>query len=209
LDDPDSGDSASCHDPQKAAPIGITETTDRILSYEYPPDCCDQQYIRFWDIPGSGTVNHPSETYFDDKVLYAFDSLLITSVSNFGEEQIKILEEAQKYGTPAVIVITQMDHAVNNKVEAQFKRKRHYHPTLDEYRPIVEQTIVELKSYAQNQQNIVPPSRIFVVSAKKFRDYLESINAGEMDNATEDGLLAGEMCKLIEHLANEASHRRH
>lgn len=35
------------------------------------------QNIVLWDMPGSGTATHPTESYFKDNVLYAFDGLLI------------------------------------------------------------------------------------------------------------------------------------
>jgi GTPase Era involved in 16S rRNA processing len=160
-------------------------------------------------MPGSGTVNHPLGSYFKDKVLYAFDCLLITADSKrLGEEQIKLMNEAQKYNTPVVLIITMLEQAVKDEVEAQFEQNQDYEPTLDQYRPIVEQTIEKLKSYAESQQDIVPRSRIFVISAKKFRAYVHSIEAQNGTYTEKDFLLSGEMLQLFRHIISESSRRR-
>jgi hypothetical protein len=238
LDDPKREDSVRNQDDQKAAPVGITETTDKILPYKFPPNRPELQRVVLWDMPGSGTVKHPLESYFEDKVLYAFDCLLITcDPKRFGEEQLKIIEKAQKYKTPVVLLITMLEQAVDAEVKVQFNQERRhqtcricpcapaacweifvncirfctsgrYQPTLDELRPIVKQTIEKLKSYAQEQLNIVPESRIFVISAEKFRDYYKSAAAGKRDLAKRDLLRSGEMAELIQHLCDEASRRR-
>jgi len=145
--------------------------------------------------------------------LYAFDCLLITSHSNhFGEEQIKIMNEAQKYNTPVALLITKLEQAVDAEVKkefkAQFKQDRNYHPSLNEYRPIVKETIEKLKLHAQSQPNIAQESRIFVISAQKFRDYLNSVEAEKWEYAEEDVLFSGEMPELIQHLIDETSRRR-
>ncbi len=108
------------------------------------------------------------------------------------------MNEAQKYRTPLVLLITKMGQDVDKEVKKQFKNQRNYHPTLDEYRSIVKQIIEQLKSYAESQQNIVPRSRIFVISAEKFRDYLKSTNALNGVNADEYQFLSGEMAELIQ-----------
>ena len=185
-----------------AAPTGTTETTNEIKSYKFPPSRLELQ-------PGSGTVDHPLESYFKDKVLYAFDCLLITSECiHFGEEQIKVMNEAQKYNTPVVLLITKLEQAVGNEVDAQFDQNQDYHPTPDEYRSIVENTIKKLRSYVETQQNILPPKRIFVISAKKFRAYLNLLAAGNGANAEKDLLVSGEMEQLIKHISNETFGRR-
>jgi predicted patatin/cPLA2 family phospholipase len=160
-------------------------------------------------MPVSGTVKHPLESYFEDKVLYAFDYLLITADSKrFGEEQIKLMNEAQKYNTPVVLIITMLDQAMKDEVEAQFWQNEDYEPTLGKYRPIVEQTIEKLKSYAESQQDIVRRPRIFVISAKKFRAYLNSIDPQSGIYNEEYLRLSGEMRELIQHIISESSRRR-
>lgn len=209
MDDPDPRDSVRNHDKEKAAPVGRTETTDTILPYKFSTKYFPLQHVVLWNMPGSGTVNHPSESYFNDNVLYAFDCLLITSQSgSFGKEQISIMNEAQKYRTPLVLLITKMEQAVADEVETQFQNQINYHPTLDEHRSIVKQIIEQMKSYAESQQNIVPRSRIFVISAKNFRNYCKSTNALNGVNADEYQLLSGEMAQLIQLLTHEASSRR-
>lgn len=208
LDDPDPSNPVSEQSEQSAARVGITETTNQTRRYRFPPVFLEFEHIVIWDIPGCSTVNHPINDYFLNQVLYAYDCILITSSSNFGEEQIKLMREANTYNTPVVIVITKLDQHVDDKVKILFQHQRRYHPTLEEYRPIVQQTIEELKSYAVTQQSFVPRERIFVVSLHKYRDYFKSVDAYNWKDADEDGLLSGEMGELVKYLADRAVARQ-
>ena len=56
-------------DPIEWAQEGETETTREIRPYRYPQRMGDNYCsIVLWDIPGSGTVNVPSDTYFKSVV---------------------------------------------------------------------------------------------------------------------------------------------
>ncbi|CAF3265109.1 unnamed protein product, partial [Rotaria sp. Silwood2] len=63
------------HDPFGSAPTGEVECTKDVYLYRFPTP--EFQYVCLWDLPGSGAPQHPAETYFKDKCLYAFDCLLI------------------------------------------------------------------------------------------------------------------------------------
>ncbi|KAI9321456.1 interferon-inducible GTPase-domain-containing protein [Dichotomocladium elegans] len=56
-----------------AAPTGETEKTTKPKGYKHP----DLRTMIVWDMPGAGTESHPAETYFEDKFLCAFDTLII------------------------------------------------------------------------------------------------------------------------------------
>ncbi|KAI9249512.1 interferon-inducible GTPase-domain-containing protein [Phascolomyces articulosus] len=63
-----------CHDADpRAAGTGETESTQKPQGFQHP----DLHRMILWDMPGAGTDNHPAGTYFDDKFLYAFDTLII------------------------------------------------------------------------------------------------------------------------------------
>ncbi len=61
-------------DLANAARVNEVETTMAPTQYQHPtiPKLC------LWDIPGAGTMQHPIQTYFDDKGLLAFDCLVLT-----------------------------------------------------------------------------------------------------------------------------------
>ncbi|KAI8074135.1 interferon-inducible GTPase-domain-containing protein [Gongronella butleri] len=58
-----------------AAATGESETTKKPRAYRHP----DLRSMVIWDMPGAGTMNHPVSTYFEDKFLCAFDSLVIVT----------------------------------------------------------------------------------------------------------------------------------
>ncbi|KAI7853368.1 interferon-inducible GTPase-domain-containing protein [Circinella umbellata] len=63
-----------CHDGDaRAAKTGEKETTEKPKGYQHP----DLHTMILWDMPGAGTYEHKSETYFNEKFLYAFDTLII------------------------------------------------------------------------------------------------------------------------------------
>lgn len=64
------------HDKDKHAAItGETEATSRPRGYRHP----DLRSVILWDMPGAGTMQHPADTYFEDKFLCAFDSLVVVT----------------------------------------------------------------------------------------------------------------------------------
>lgn len=63
----------------RAAPTGETESTSKPKGYRHP----DLRTMIVWDMPGAGTESHPSETYFNDKFLYAFDTLIIVIADRY------------------------------------------------------------------------------------------------------------------------------
>ncbi|KAI9308796.1 interferon-inducible GTPase-domain-containing protein [Cunninghamella echinulata] len=58
-----------------AAATGESETTKKPRGYQHP----DLRSMILWDMPGANTMNHPASTYFEDKFLCAFDSLIIVT----------------------------------------------------------------------------------------------------------------------------------
>lgn len=58
-----------------AAKTGEVEATAKPTAYRHP----DLRTMIIWDMPGAGTMNHPADTYFEDKFLFAFDTLVIVT----------------------------------------------------------------------------------------------------------------------------------
>jgi hypothetical protein len=58
---------------------GANETTTEITCFNHP----NFAFMKFWDMPGGKTISHPEETYFMDKTLYAFDTIVIFYTGRF------------------------------------------------------------------------------------------------------------------------------
>ncbi|KAI8340463.1 interferon-inducible GTPase-domain-containing protein [Chlamydoabsidia padenii] len=99
------------HD-KDAAITGESETTKKPRAYRHP----DLRSMILWDMPGANTMNHPASTYFEDKFLCAFDSLIIVTAERLMETDIKIAKQAQLCQIPVLIVRNKADQAIESKM---------------------------------------------------------------------------------------------
>uniref|UniRef100_A0A914EB50 IRG-type G domain-containing protein n=1 Tax=Acrobeloides nanus TaxID=290746 RepID=A0A914EB50_9BILA len=90
-----------------AAPVGVTECTQEIKFYTFP----DKKFpnVRFYDIPGSGTMRHTSKNYYNDKMLHAFNCLIILVQNTLCEEEVLFAKTALNYNQPVVFVRSRCD----------------------------------------------------------------------------------------------------
>ena len=59
-------------------------------------------------------MGHPANTYFKDKLLCAFDALLLASADMFLEGDLRVLAEAKHYEIPVALVRTKADVHIEN-----------------------------------------------------------------------------------------------
>ncbi|CAF4274380.1 unnamed protein product [Rotaria socialis] len=163
------------------------------------------RYLRLWDIPGCGTIGNRIQNYFNDNHLYVFDCLLMITQGILGEYELRILNEAGACNTPIVIVLSKSELKAESKARCRYDRKD---MSATEYQPIVEDTINEAKQHmldtinkAQASYKSIKISRVFVVSAVKFRDFLKT-------HTETDALLAFETSELLSYLVAEAKNKR-
>lgn len=64
---------------EQAAVTGEVESTAKPKGYKHP----DLRMMMIWDMPGAGTLNHPRESYFEDKFLMCFDTLIIVTAERY------------------------------------------------------------------------------------------------------------------------------
>ncbi|ORX62765.1 P-loop containing nucleoside triphosphate hydrolase protein [Hesseltinella vesiculosa] len=95
-----------------AAPTGESETTKKPRAYRHP----DLRSMVIWDMPGAGTMNHPASTYFEDKFLCAFDSLVIVTAERLMSIDVKIAQQAQQFNIPVLVVRNKADQALEAKI---------------------------------------------------------------------------------------------
>jgi GTP-binding protein EngB required for normal cell division len=95
-----------------AAGVNITECTMETKPYTFP----DQQFkhVKIYDIPGSGTITHNSESYYEDKCLCAFDCLIIVTQDTLGKEEIDFAIKSLKYNQPIAFVRSRCDIVLDN-----------------------------------------------------------------------------------------------
>ena len=72
-----------------------------------------------WDLPGANTPSNPAATYFKDKVLFAFDGLLLASGETFLEADVEVLRQAQEHNIPVGTIRTKSDTHIDNISETE------------------------------------------------------------------------------------------
>ena len=70
-------------------------------------------------MPGANTPNNPAKTYFEDKLLCAYNGLLLVSGDTFLESDLEVLKKAQRYGIPVTRVRTKSDMHIYNMVYSE------------------------------------------------------------------------------------------
>jgi len=102
------------------APVGVNETTMTPMAYKFP----SEPRVRLWDLPGSGTVNFPAETYVQDMGLRYFDTVLIVTAGRFTSMEIRLKEELEKHKVPFFMVRSKVDiDAWNNKEDNSVEKE--------------------------------------------------------------------------------------
>lgn len=91
-----------------AAKVGFVETTTKSSPYPFP------QFDRavLWDMPGAGTADNKTETYFDDKLLIAYDIIIITYCDTVKEIDGTLAKALQDKGVPFFLVRSKADQVV-------------------------------------------------------------------------------------------------
>ncbi|KAI9490096.1 interferon-inducible GTPase-domain-containing protein [Zychaea mexicana] len=102
-----------CHDGDpRAAKTGEIDTTNKPKGYQHP----DLHTMILWDMPGAGTYENSAKTYFEEKFLYAFDTLIIVSAERMLETDLEIARKAREYRIPFVFVRNKADQAIQSKL---------------------------------------------------------------------------------------------
>ncbi|CAF1632571.1 unnamed protein product [Adineta ricciae] len=154
------------------APIGVSETTADCTRYSYPNN--EAPYLRLWDIPGGGTAKHPAETYFADKLLYAFDCLIILYAGRFTKLDLDICKQAYIYKIPVLLVRSKADIDVDiQKTMKVDELDRSL--TGKEYEQLIKETVDTLKHDVVQLLATVPGCNhltnlpVYVVAPQRYR----------------------------------------
>jgi len=101
-------------DDQRAAAVGVTETTVQIDSYTHPY----HPNITFWDLPGVGTDRFPQAEYLRLITVDRYDFFVVMSATRFYETDAWLVNQVSKRGKKFVFVRTKVDIEVRNNKKA-------------------------------------------------------------------------------------------
>lgn len=79
-----------------AAKTGDGETTQQYARYVDPRE----SKLIWYDIPGSGSINHPSWEYFSKESLFIFDTIIVVIGPTLMETDIDLLQQAKALTFP-------------------------------------------------------------------------------------------------------------
>ncbi|KAL0482543.1 hypothetical protein AKO1_014435 [Acrasis kona] len=126
-----------------AAKCDYDECTMEVARY---PLC---SHIDLWDLPGAGTVRHPSAGYFDDKHLFIMDAIVIVVRNRLSEIDMEIARRARNERIPYFFV--------RNLVEEAKKKD-----------PEMRQKIV--KRFEESFKDLQVKPKLYLVNAHAFSD---------------------------------------
>ncbi|XP_035767922.1 interferon-inducible GTPase 1-like [Neolamprologus brichardi] len=104
-------------DDEGAAPTGVTECTMEVKEYSHP----NYPNVKFWDLPGVGTPNFPSDTYLERIGFEKFDFFIIIAAARFKENDVKLAQEIQRMEKKFYFVRSKIDDDINAE-----RRKRDF-----------------------------------------------------------------------------------
>ncbi|KAK0462448.1 interferon-inducible GTPase-domain-containing protein [Desarmillaria tabescens] len=173
-----------------SASTDVVESTTTVTPY---PDPNPANPFIWFDIPGSGTVNCPDWTYFNDQGLYIFDAIIVLLGDRFTESDLAILKNCKRYSIPTYIVRSKSDIHIEDLAE---KKRRVADPRADlikiadearnEYLAKTQETV------RRNLMNIDPPplpQRVYAVSRNTLTLLVREESLDDLDVLDEHELL--------------------
>ena len=89
-----------------AAPVGVAMCTREPTPYDHPTN----PNIKFWDLPGLGTPNHPDmETYYEKLQLEKYHTYLIFTAARF---DLELAKKIRSTGKKVFFIRTKIDNSV-------------------------------------------------------------------------------------------------
>ncbi|KAF9818969.1 hypothetical protein IEO21_02383 [Rhodonia placenta] len=146
---------------QSVAPTGVVETTRDITRYPDPKN----DFLVWYDVPGSGTLEVPDWTYFNDQGLYVFDAIIVLIDTRFTATDIAILRNCARFKIPTYIVrsksLQHIDNLVNdilgdeNEEEREGDGESRWKSARDTYKAETQQNVRENLEKANLRQQVV------------------------------------------------------
>ncbi|KAK0240898.1 interferon-inducible GTPase-domain-containing protein [Armillaria nabsnona] len=177
------------HD-EGAAKTDIIESTTTVTPY---PDPNPANPFIWFDIPGSGTVNCPDWTYFNDQGLYIFDAIIVLLGDRFTEGDLAILKNCKRYCIPTYIVRSKSDTHIGNLVEGKRKRPGTRDDPIGIYEEARKEYLDKTRETVRvNLKNIDPlplSQRVYAVSRETLTCLVREESLGDLNILHEHELL--------------------
>uniref|UniRef100_A0A3B4F8B7 Interferon-inducible GTPase 5-like n=1 Tax=Pundamilia nyererei TaxID=303518 RepID=A0A3B4F8B7_9CICH len=142
------------NDDEKAAPTGITETTNEVTPYPHP----NYPNVKLWDLPGIGTTKYPAKKYLKLVGFEKFDFFIIISADRFRENDVKLAQEIHKMKKKFYFVRSKIDE--NLRAE---KRQRHFSE---------EETLTKIREDCVHSEGLgIESPKVFLVSSFQLKLY--------------------------------------
>ncbi|KAL8219485.1 UNVERIFIED_CONTAM: hypothetical protein K2H54_025635 [Gekko kuhli] len=93
-----------------AAPIGLTETTQKPVAYSHP----NFPNVIFWDLPGIGTPGFPPETYLEQVNFSRYDFFIIVCSKRFRSSNVHLAQKIQAMGKKFYLMRSKVDEDLRN-----------------------------------------------------------------------------------------------
>jgi len=136
-----------------AAEVGVKETTINPTPYTIT---VEGNTMQMYDLPGAGTPKFPLETYIRSMGIKYFDLVIVASAGRFTETDLELMDELRRNGVPFFALRTKIDLEISNAAHDSGATAEE---TIDTIRK-------DLEYYT-----LLPPERIYMVSARKPEDY--------------------------------------
>ena len=101
-------------DDETAAPVAAFQSTLDIHDYLHPR----VPQLKFWDLPGVGSMQFPKETYFRDVIFDRFDFFILLTAQRFTETDAWLGHEIRKCEKKYFFVRTHIDEDISNDRKA-------------------------------------------------------------------------------------------
>ncbi|KAK0462451.1 interferon-inducible GTPase-domain-containing protein [Desarmillaria tabescens] len=158
-------------DDEGSAATDVVESTTIVTPY---PDPNPANPFIWFDIPGSGTVDCPDWTYFNDQGLYIFDAIVVLLGDRFTDGDLAILKNCKRYSIPTYIVRSKSDRHIDELVKRK-KRRAGARTDLEIGAEARTEYLDKTKKTVQNNLSKadppLPSQRVYAVS----RDVLTSV----------------------------------
>ncbi|PBK95244.1 P-loop containing nucleoside triphosphate hydrolase protein [Armillaria gallica] len=177
-------------DDEGSADVDVIESTTTVTPY---PDPNPANPFIWFDIPGSGTVNCPDWSYFNDHGLYIFDAIIVLLGDRFTDGDLAILKNCKRYCIPTYIVRSKSDIHIANLVERKQKRPGARGNLIGINEEARKEYLDKTRETVQvNLKNIGPPplsQRVYAVSRKTLTCLVREESLGDLDILDEHELL--------------------
>ncbi|KAL8219459.1 UNVERIFIED_CONTAM: hypothetical protein K2H54_025214 [Gekko kuhli] len=94
-----------------AAPIGLTETTQKPVAYSHP----NFPNVIFWDLPGIGTPRFPLKTYLEQVNFSRYDFFIIVCSKRFRSNDVHLAQKIQAMGKKFYLIRSKVDEDLRNR----------------------------------------------------------------------------------------------